>query len=135
MILKVIGVLLSHPPYGLGRTLLGNIALIAVDTELTVNLQIQGAVAEGAASLDALGAACAQVLVDGILKIRILDELAVDGASGAHHVLCCGVQVPDIGPVVTTAEVTVSTDNIRMHTLDRGDRQHALCLAAATMVA
>ena len=62
-----------------GRAILGNRTLVAVDTNLMLDLKMEGTVAESGTTFNAFPTGDAQVLIDGILKIGIFDKGSFDG--------------------------------------------------------
>ena len=89
-------------------------AFVAVLTNVLTDLKEQRTVAERRTSLYALGTASAEVLVDGIFKIRFFYELTGDGTCWAQLVLCRCIQIFNARTVVATAQVAVAAYLIGM---------------------
>ena len=80
--LDLVGFIIRYPADGLGGACGCDGALVAVDTEIVPDLQMQRSVAEGRAPLYAFGTAYAQLLIDDIFKIGLLNKPALNGGSG-----------------------------------------------------
>jgi hypothetical protein len=81
-----------HAGEGLGRTVAGDGAFIAVLAAVVPYLELKRAIAEGAAAFHAFAAAYAEFLFDMVFKERIFDEFAFDGVSWAKLVFGACVQ-------------------------------------------
>jgi hypothetical protein len=118
---------------GVAGTDFGDRALVAVNAAVMPHLKEKGAVAEAVAALDALGAADAELLINRILVIGVLDVGAFDGGSGAEAVFRAGVQVVRIGLKVAGAKLAIAADRVGVNALDGGLLEDAMggAIAAA----
>ena len=99
------------------------------------DLEIERAIAEMGAALDAKPASRAERLVDVVLEIRIFDERADDRAGRTELVLSRLVEARGIGLEIAEAELAVAAHRVAVHAFDGRRIQHALGLAAAALYA
>jgi hypothetical protein len=111
-----IGLAGRHPANGIGGTKRCDGALVAIETKVVPDLQVQRAIAKGGAPLYTFGAANTELLVDDVLKIGLLDKPALDGCRRTELILGTRLQ---FGPgfKVTSAEITIATKGVGMNTL------------------
>ena len=114
----MIGRFYRYTMYGSGNTDLGYFTFIAIQAQILLNLEIQGAVAKRRTALDAFAASVAQTLVDGIFEIWLLHKFPGNGTRGTEHVFGSGVKFFHIGTVVSATQVAVATHLIGMKALD-----------------
>ena len=91
--LQQVGMIGRHAAEGVAGADLGDRAFVAVHAAVVPHLQEERAVAEAVAALDTLGAADAELLVNRVFVIGVLDVGALDGRRRAEAVLRAGVQV------------------------------------------
>ena len=108
--LDLVGVGDLHAADGVGGAYPGDGALVAVDAKVVHDLQVEGAIPEGGASLHAFGAAHAELLVDDVLEVRFFDELPGDGRGGAELVFAAGVQGVAARFEIAPTEVAIATE-------------------------
>ena len=89
--LDLIWLIGRNPADGIGGTIGGNGTLVAVYTEIVPDLQVERSVPKGRTALYTFGTANAQILVDDVLKIRLLNELTLYGRRGAELILGTGL--------------------------------------------
>jgi hypothetical protein len=80
-----------NPADGIRRTGRSNGTLVAIQTEVVPDLQVQRSVPEGGASLDTFGASDTEILIDHILKVGLLDEPPLDGRCGTELIFTPGL--------------------------------------------
>jgi hypothetical protein len=76
------------------------------------SLQIEGTVSERAASLDALAATDAELLIDGVLEIWIFDEGPFDGTTGTELALRSRVSGLGSRLQVAAAKIAVAAHGV-----------------------
>ena len=135
MVFQFIGMSIRYTLNGIGRTNPGNGTFVALLALLLVNLQEQGTIAEGSASLYAFATTRAEILINGIFEIGLLHKFPGDGSCGTHHVLRSCVQFLHIGAIIPATQVTVTTHLVGMEALHRRDRQHTIRLASSALSA
>jgi hypothetical protein len=79
-----------HTTESISRTDFGYRALVTVHAAIVTHLEKERSIAEPVATLDAFGAANAQVLINGVLVIRVFDIGPLDGGCRAETVLSAG---------------------------------------------
>jgi hypothetical protein len=112
-----------HPADGIGRTVGGYGALIAVKTEIVPDLQVERSVPEGGTPLYTFGTANAKLFIDNVLKIGLLDKLPLDGCGGTELVLGTGLQLGSRLEIAAT-QIAVPAQGVCVDTLHRGFGLH-----------
>src|SRR6056300_369131 len=90
------------------------------------DLQVQGAVSKGTASLDTLGTSDAQVFVYDEFEIRFLNKLSFDGGSRTQLVFCSRFQSVCSRFEITPAKIAVTAKVICMDAFNGGRTLHTL---------
>jgi len=91
-----------------------------------IHLEIEAAVAECLASLHALRAAYAFVLIHGVFVIWLLDEFPLQGMGGAQLFFRSSVELHRARPEVSETEIAVAADIECMEAFHGGRRDDAL---------
>jgi hypothetical protein len=130
---KEIGIGGGNAFEGIGRTGAGDGAFVAVDAEVVFDLHIHRSVAEHIASLNAFTTANAQILINGVLIVGLLNKGALNGGCRAELVFRAGISGFCIGPQITAAEVAVTADGIGVETFNSGRRQHTMRRATSAL--
>ena len=99
------------------------------------NLELEGAVAEGAASLDAFSAAYAELLFDLVFEEGVFDEFPFDGVGGAELVFGPCVECFSAGFEISPAEVAVAAHCVCVGAFDRRRTHHTAGCAAPALYA
>ena len=132
--LEQVGAVGGHAPPRVGGAVARDRALVAVEAAVVPHLELERAVAEGRAALDALAAADAERLVDQVLVVGVLHERAPDrpgrGRAGSRRTRSSRVHA---GLEVAEAELAVAADGVAVHALDRRGREHAAGGALAAL--
>ena len=121
-----------HAAEGVPRAGAGDGALVAVDAAVVPDLEEERAVAETDASLDALSAADAEMLFNGVLVVGVFDVGALDGGGGAKLVLGGGGQRVRFRREEAGAKLAVSAHRVGVNALHCRLLQHAFRGAIAT---
>src|ERR1051326_2880608 len=95
------------------------------------HLQEEGAIAKTVAALDAFGAPDTQSLVDGVLKVGILDKGPFNSRSWAQTIFGPRIQLVRFGLEVTGAKLAIAANGVGVHALHRGLLQHTMGRAVA----
>src|SRR5580765_1873376 len=88
--LQEIRVLARDAPKGIAGTDFGNGAFVAIEAAVVADLEEKRAVAEAVAPFHTLGATDAELLINVVLIIGILNESPLDGGGGAQLVFSGG---------------------------------------------
>jgi hypothetical protein len=112
-----------NPADGIRRTHAGDGTLIAIQTEIMPDLQMQGAVTKGGASFYAFGTTDTQLFVNDIFKVRFLYEPTLYGRCRTKLIFCAGFQ---FGPgfEIPPTQITVAAEIIGMNALNRRFRPY-----------
>ncbi len=101
-------------------------ALVALDAQLLVDLEEEGAVAVIGAALDASGTSDAQIGIDDVLVVIIFDPFTNESGGGAEEVFGGGGESIGFGLEVTGAEVAVAAEWEDVEALDGGGVEDAV---------
>jgi len=93
-------------------------AFVAVNAAIMADLQEKRAVAESVAAFDTFGATDAELLVNGVLIVRIVDVGPLDGRGGAQTILSAGVEAVGLRLEVPRAKLAVAADGVGVHAFD-----------------
>jgi len=111
----------------------GDGTLVAVDTMVVSDLQMERAVAEHRAALHAFGATDAERFVDRVFVVWVFDELPLDRAGRAELVFSGGGEFVGLRLKVTGAELAIAAHVETVDAFHRRLFQHAFRRAPAAL--
>ncbi len=131
--LEYVWIVGRHALERLGRTYSRNCAVVTVDATVVSHLQVQRAVAEKLASLDAFSATDTKFFRDQIFIKGVFHKTSLDGPGGAELIFGGGIGLPCLGSMEPAAQLAVSADIIGVDALDSGRHEHAGSCAPAAL--
>ena len=120
-----------HATESVSRTDLGDRALVAVHATVVPHLKEERAISEPVAALDALRAADAQLFVNGVFVIGIVNVGPLNGCGRTEAVLGPSVEVNWLRLKVARAELTIAANGVGVDTLHGGLLEHTMGCAVA----
>jgi hypothetical protein len=132
-VFEQVGITCGQPYPGIGWTLPGDRAVVAVDTKIVADLQIKRGIAKHFAGFDAFGTANAEVFLDVVFPVWIFNELAFDCAGRAKLVFGRRSQLRGVRLKIAKTKPAIAADWIRLNTLHCRGRQDAICGAVSTL--
>jgi len=108
----------GHTPERITGAHLRNSALVAVNATIVAHLEEERAVAEPVTALNALRASDAQLLVNGVLEVGVLDVTAPDRGGRTQAILRAGIQVVGFGFEIAGAKLAVATESVGVNAFD-----------------
>jgi hypothetical protein len=97
------------------------------------DLQLQGSVPEGTATLHAFSATNAKRFINGIFKKWIFDKFSFDGICRAKLVFGSSIQYFGFRLEITAAQIAVTAHGINMDTFNRRGSQNTVCSATPAL--
>ena len=111
----------------------GDGTLVAVDTMVVSDLQVERAIAEHRATLYAFGGTDAELFVDRVIVVWVFDELPLDRAGRAELVFSGGGEFVGLWLKVTGAELAITAHGETVDAFDRRLFQYAFRSAPAAL--
>ena len=131
--LELVGLAGWHALDCVGGTSAGDGTLVAVDTAVVPDLQMQRAVAEHRAAFYTLCATDAERFINRVFVVRVFDELPLDCTGRAELVFSGGGEFIGLRLEITGAELAISAHVETMDAFHCRLFQHALGRAPATL--
>jgi len=105
-----------------GGTMQSDLALVALHTFISADLQKEGTVAECKAAVHTFSATDANIVIDDVLKIGGFDFSAGKGIDRTELIFCSGVPCKGLWIEKAGAEIAVTAHGGIVETLDRRNR-------------
>ena len=121
-----------HTAEGIAGADFGDRAFIAIDAPIVAHLEKERAVAKSVATFNALRTPDAQLLVNGVLVIRILHIRALNCGSGTQAILRAGVEIVRLRLEIAGAKLAIPAHREGVHALHGRLFQNAVGRTVAT---
>jgi hypothetical protein len=131
--LDIIGLVYRNSFNGIIGTISRDRTLIAVQTKVMPDLEMQGTISEGGASFHAFSASDTQIFIDGKFKERFFNESPLDRRGWTELIFRCRIQIRYTGFEKAAAKIAVSTQIIGMDTFDSGWGHHTFIRATSAL--